>query len=427
LKEKKRSFGNNGFENSPDLFTEDIGNHDNNSSTNFLDLRNELSNLYLQDASGIICDDGDPCASFTGIWERSDEYDSYQNSSLNSEKRATHTWTLNLSQAGSYALYMWWSSSNTNCSSCPVSISSGGELRDLIYIDQRQDGGKWNLLGTYNFNEGNVCRVTIVSEGSNLRTCADAVKFAYMEEAAPEARIAFIQPNPVYSDQEICLGGYGIPGNGMIIQDYSWLSERDGEIGTSNSFCTSFLSEGIHRISFTVQDDAGTWSVPVEKTVYIVDRTPSQEIWLEAEEGTLAPPMETARDANTSNGEYILVPGGGNGMDPLPNRGYAEYSFEVFEAGDFVVWGRVKSEGFEDNSLWIAMDNGEHVLWDIQPGGEDTWAWNLVSNRGISGPLVYHLDAGTHILVIKNREQGTKLDKILITNDIDYEPIGVLE
>ena len=70
------------------------------------------------------------------------------------------------------------------------------------------------------------------------------------------------------------------------------------------------------------------------------------------------------------------------------------------------------------------MDNEEYVLWDIRPGSEETWIWNRVSKRGVSGPVVYHLDAGLHTLVIKNRESGTGIDKILITNDIEYKPTG---
>ena len=94
----------------------------------------------------------------------------------------------------------------------------------------------------------------------------------------------------------------------------------------------------------------------------------------------------------------------------------------VLEAGDFILWGRVMPDGLEDNSLWISMDDGEYVLWDIQPRSEKAWVWNRVSNRGVSGPVLYHLDTGLHTLVIKNREDGTRIDRILITNDIDYVP-----
>ena len=105
-------------------------------------------------------------------------------------------------------------------------------------------------------------------------------------------------------------------------------------------------------------------------------------------------------------------------MNPAEDGGYAEYSFELLEEGDFVVWGRVLSNGIGNDSFWISMDNSTYILWDTHPGNEGNWVWDRVSNRGGSDPVVYHLDAGTHTLVIKNREDGTRIDRILITNDI---------
>jgi hypothetical protein len=117
--------------------------------------------------------------------------------------------------------------------------------------------------------EGNTCTVTILSENSSLKTCADAVRFVYMEESLPEAKINFIFPNPAAVGEEVCFEGYGIPGDGIIIDDYRWVSNLDGELSTSNSFCTSSLSEGNHHISFTVQDDEAFCSVAAEAMVSV--------------------------------------------------------------------------------------------------------------------------------------------------------------
>ena len=60
----------------------------------------------------------------------------------------------------------------------PVNIYNGSTLIDTIYIDQsiEKDGGKWQLLGTYNFT--GQAKVIIVSDSSSKTTCADAVQFA---------------------------------------------------------------------------------------------------------------------------------------------------------------------------------------------------------------------------------------------------------
>ena len=85
-----------------------------------------------------------------------------------------------------------------------------------------------------------------------------------MEESLPEAKINFIYPDPAAVEEEVCFEGYGIPGDGMSIEGYLWTSNLDGVLSTSNAFCTSSLSEGIHHISFTVLDDEALCSVAAE-------------------------------------------------------------------------------------------------------------------------------------------------------------------
>ncbi len=60
------------------------------------------------------------------------------------------------------------------------------------------------------------------------------------------------------------------------------------------------------------------------------------KIWLEAEQCYLSAPMEVASDSEASSGEYVEVPNGqGSYSSPSEEAGYAEYTFEVPEAGDY--------------------------------------------------------------------------------------------
>jgi len=388
------------------------------------DSRNGSAPVYAYESSEITCDDGDMCTSFTGTWDPSEKPDAYGNTSLVSHGAGSYTWKPDLPRAGSYSIYLWWSSSIAHCSSCPIDITCSGELRDTLYLDQRQDGGQWHLLGSYNLESGNACSVTLTSEDSSLTACADAVTFVYRGESLPEAGIDSIFPNPAYVDEEVCFEGTATTGEGKITEEYSWVSDIDGEMSTETTFCTSSLSEGTHRITFRVQTEGDVWSTPAEKMVSITTSPPfQQEIWLEAEEGIIHPPMEAAGDNDASAGEYIWIPGAvGNALDATRDSGYAEYNFEVLEAGDFVVWGRVIANSSQDDSFFVSMDGGTYALWDTFRGEEDIWAWDQVSDRATADPVIFTLDAGVHTLVIKQREDGTKLDRILITNDRAFEP-----
>lgn len=152
------------------------------------------------------------------------------------------------------------------------------------------------------------------------------------------------------------------------------------------------------------------------------------KIWLEAEEGYLSAPMEIASDDAASSGAYTWIPNGrGDIFDPAEDGGYAEYTFEVSAAGNYVVWGRVISNTGGDDSFFVSMDGSEYALWDTQRGGTETWVWDQVSNRNGAAPVLFYLEAGEHTLILKQREDGTKIDRIFITNDMEYVPEGLGE
>ena len=124
--------------------------------------------------------------------------------------------------------------------------------------------------------------------------------------------------------------------------------------------------------------------------------------------------MVASADGNASSGMYIWVPNGGG------SGGYVEYSFDIPSAGQYVVWGRVLAPNGEDDSFYVSMDGGADSLWDTTISS--SWVWDKVNHRNGSDPVVYNLAAGKHKLVIKQREDGTKLDRIVITNDMNAVP-----
>ena len=148
-----------------------------------------------------------------------------------------------------------------------------------------------------------------------------------------------------------------------------------------------------------------------------------EKVWLEAENGALMAPFGVAWDEGSSSGSYIVVPNGsGNAWNSSQDAGYAEYEFQISESGDYVIWARVLAPSGSDNSFFITIDGGEFALWDIQP--TNIWVWDQVNDRNGPDPVSYNLKAGRHTLIVKQREDGTKLDKILITNDFEFLPNG---
>jgi uncharacterized protein affecting Mg2+/Co2+ transport/uncharacterized protein (DUF2141 family) len=150
------------------------------------------------------------------------------------------------------------------------------------------------------------------------------------------------------------------------------------------------------------------------------------KIWIEAEDGDISSPMEIADDTEASAGGYIEAPNG-SGFPSTPSKeyGYAEYMFNILSAGNYMIWGRVVAMNGHDDSFFVSVDGGDPVLWDAQLS--NTWVWDQVVNRGETDPASFNLQAGTHTLTIYQREDGSKLDRILITNDMGYVPEGMGE
>ena len=181
------------------------------------------------------------------------------------------------------------------------------------------------------------------------------------------------------------------------------------------------LSVGNHTLVIKQREDGTKLDrIVITNDMTTVPNTPSVpapvsiNIDIEAEDGDINNSMVASADNNASSGMFIWAPNGG------VSGGYAEYSFDVEEAGNYIVWGRVQSPNGDDNSFYVSMDGGADSLWDTTISS--SWVWNRVSHRNGSDPVVYNLSMGNHTLVIKQREDGTKLDEIIITDDLSLRP-----
>jgi hypothetical protein len=147
----------------------------------------------------------------------------------------------------------------------------------------------------------------------------------------------------------------------------------------------------------------------------IVDRT--TELWYEAECALVGESWEKAEATDASNQAYAGTPFGMEYLD-VPAGNAAEvisFPFTVSEATEYQVWARVITPSDEANSFWVKMDDSEWALWEDIPVGSD-WHWDDVHDTNPAEAVSYELTAGEHTLTVCQREDGTLLDKILITN-----------
>jgi hypothetical protein len=91
-----------------------------------------------------------------------------------------------------------------------------------------------------------------------------------------------------------------------------------------------------------------------------------------------------------------------------------------------VIWGRVKPGNKANKSFFAAVDDGPDIEWQTPvQTGSNSWVWDPASHQGGGDAVVFTLAAGKHTLIIKQREDGTMLNKLLITNDLQFVPAGI--
>lgn len=142
-------------------------------------------------------------------------------------------------------------------------------------------------------------------------------------------------------------------------------------------------------------------------------------IELEAESAALTGSMAPARDGDASGGKYIA-----SGEE---EEGMAVWQFKAPAAGDYVIWARVMGPSEGADSFYVILDSGNQDTFDAGEGVHSRWFWLPINGRGSGGPLtlnprVFPLSAGQHQLILRGREAGARLDKLVITNDREWKP-----
>lgn len=118
----------------------------------------------------------DATRSFTGLWCVSSATNKYGSHSLYScgAARDTYRWTPSIPTAGSYDIYVWWSSRPNRSTNVPISVTHTSGTVTKNYNEQL-GGGVWLLHGRYSFAAGNSGYVEV--SDVNGQAAADAVRF----------------------------------------------------------------------------------------------------------------------------------------------------------------------------------------------------------------------------------------------------------
>jgi hypothetical protein len=157
-------------------------------------------------------------------------------------------------------------------------------------------------------------------------------------------------------------------------------------------------------------------------------------------ESTLPPSLEVAVDDSASARAYMWAASSNEDvLDPAQPGEMVKYHFAVPTAGTYTIWGRVRpgEDGlgsfFVNVSPATITEATAYHLWDIATlttassttTSATTWAWRQVNDLGVADRVRFSLTPGEYTLTLKSREAGAKIDRLLITNNLQYVPQGL--
>lgn len=110
-----------------------------------------------------------------------------------------------------------------------------------------------------------------------------------------------------------------------------------------------------------------------------------------------------------NNGGYLWAPdGSGNNFDANSNNvGIATYNINVTKAAVYKLQGDVSAPSGSDNSFFFSVDNANFFDWQVEINNGFTT--QIVTRGSGQQSMDFNLSAGQHTLVIKQREDNTKL------------------
>ncbi|OHB78721.1 MAG: hypothetical protein A2Z25_15205 [Planctomycetes bacterium RBG_16_55_9] len=124
----------------------------------------------------VIMDNADPGTSSVGTWSLSTAMPAERYGPNYAWRNAAGSFRFapDLVPGTTYQVYGWWTAATNRGTAVPYEIRDGATLLGTVNINQRNNGGIWNLLGTFTFN--NTASVTVVSAAGAV-SVADAVRF----------------------------------------------------------------------------------------------------------------------------------------------------------------------------------------------------------------------------------------------------------
>ncbi|MEO1616479.1 MAG: SdrD B-like domain-containing protein [Planctomycetota bacterium] len=195
--------------------------------------------------------------------------------------------------------------------------------------------------------------------------------------------------------------GFELPEDFVFTQSRNDISDSLDSDVDRNTGLTDLISLADHEVDNSI--DAGVYESAVD-------------VMFEAEDyDGIHWPWKVKYDSNASGGQYLVAPNGtGSYYNRPPSGRKVSYQFEVDADGRYELSALLRARNGADNSVWFRVDGGRWIQWHTPKTGYN-YQWHQATNGWGRDAVSFNLDAGTHSLELKVREDGTRFDKFLVS------------
>jgi hypothetical protein len=175
---------------------------------------------------------------------------------------------------------------------------------------------------------------------------------------------------------------------------------------------TGLEPETTYEYHVSSTDEAGNTTTTTPDHTFSTTTSPYHYLRLEPENGTLEGQVQRTEGGGAFNGAWLDTPDGlgqGSSGNPL---GVATHGALIPESGTWYLWVRMYGFDTDANSFYESVDGSARAIIGIPD--YDEWSW-------VAGDS-YSLDAGLTVVELAGRENRTRADRLLLTNDPDFVP-----
>ena len=217
----------------------------------------------------IIVDNADASGvTVVGAWNTSSATAGYHGADYlhnqnNGAGQKSVTFTPDLPSAGSFEIFLRWTSESNRASNVPVDIVHAG-VTTTVTVNQRANGSTWYSLGTYALSAGVVNSVTLRTDGVNGFVIADAARFVAATGPGPDVEAPSVPQNlqATAVTTDAFTAGWTASTDNLGVEDYEVY--LDGALhGTTSGTSLSFVGLSpatTYSVTVVATDAAGNAS-----------------------------------------------------------------------------------------------------------------------------------------------------------------------